>query len=301
MKVNNPFWNPPDLEEIDTQEEFYRRLRESDTLQRVLYRPDTLVREERGKKIESIKFIGCSLSKTGITGIIFNDCEFKDCLLIGSTINDCEFHRCTFENTNTYKITLESTYVDPKSFRRCLDKKKHQNIGVHLFQELLNNSRSKDQVIFEREAMFQFLRWKRFQIWYEVKQDWEKLKGGLEPIGKLLMRIVKGSATCAWRRVWQCLSGSGLRIRNFVASAVVFALAISCVNHQFGDEFGLSLNGNWSYYNALYFTIISLTTLGYGDITPTTVLGQMVASLQSIFGFVLFALLTSMLYRRLFP
>ena len=301
MNANSPFWNPPDLEEIDTQKKLFRRLRESDTLQSVLYRPDTLEREGRRKKIESITFLGSSLSKTRITGIIFNDCLFKDCLLIGSSFNDCEFHRCTFENTNTYKISFDTTYVDPRSFRRCLNKKEHQNIGVHLFQELLNNSRGTDQVIFEREAMFLFLRWKRFQNWYEVKQDFKKLKSGLGPAGRLLMQILKGSVACAWRRVWECLSGSGLRIRNFIASAVAFALAISVLNHQFGEEFGLCLNGNWSYPNALYFTIISLTTLGYGDITPTTTLGQMVASLQSIFGFVLFALLTSMLYRRLFP
>ena len=302
MNNNNPFWNLPNLEEIDSQDGFLQRLQDTEALENVLYRPENLGNKgHRTIKIESKMFLRCSFSHTRVIGIIFHDCVFKECLLIGSTFEDCEFHRCDFELTNTYKISFVSTYIDPRNFRRCLDRKKYQNIGVHLFQELLNNSRSQDQVIFEREAMFQFLRWKRFQDWYEVRQDCEKLKDGFKPKRALLVRVIREYASCALRKAWECVSGSGLRILNFVVFATLSALVFSFFNHRFGEDFGLTANGSWDYWKALYFTIISLTTLGYGDITPTTSLGQMMAGLQSIFGFILFALLTSMLFRRLFP
>jgi voltage-gated potassium channel Kch len=91
---------------------------------------------------------------------------------------------------------------------------------------------------------------------------------------------------------------------RFFLRTIVIALALTTfMNFEFRDEFGLSLNGEtistWS--EAFYFTTVSLTTLGYGDITPTTSLGRLVASIQSIFGFSLFALLASMFFRRVAP
>jgi len=72
---------------------------------------------------------------------------------------------------------------------------------------------------------------------------------------------------------------------------------------MFRDELELALGehpiSTWS--EAFYFTSVSLTTLGFGDITPTTTLGRVAASIQCIIGFFLFALLASMLFRRVTP
>ena len=77
----------------------------------------------------------------------------------------------------------------------------------------------------------------------------------------------------------------------------------TCINFFCSDVFGLGLSDEpvvaWS--EALYFTTVSLTTLGYGDITPTTSLGRIVASVQSVVGFSLFAMFASMLFRRVAP
>lgn len=41
---------------------------------------------------------------------------------------------------------------------------------------------------------------------------------------------------------------------------------------------------NWSYVDAFYFTVITLTTIGYGDIVPVTEAGKIVASLFALLG-----------------
>lgn len=45
-----------------------------------------------------------------------------------------------------------------------------------------------------------------------------------------------------------------------------------------------------SFFDAIYWATVSLTTVGYGDIYPTTVLGRSIAMLSSFFGIAIIAL-----------
>ena len=45
-----------------------------------------------------------------------------------------------------------------------------------------------------------------------------------------------------------------------------------------------------SFFDAIYWAIVSLTTVGYGDIYPTTTIGRAVAMVSSIFGIAIVAL-----------
>lgn len=64
----------------------------------------------------------------------------------------------------------------------------------------------------------------------------------------------------------------------FIALLIVGGLAYSfCFNH-------------WSIIDSLYFTIVTLTTCGYGDITPTTPGGKVFASVFALAGVVILGL-----------
>ena len=217
---------------------------------------------------------------------------------MSSQINDCEFHDCKFILTNTYKIAISDTYLDPMSFTQCLVYKKHQNIGVHLYQALLRNSRRVEQIEFERDAHFLFLRWKRLQEAYAIVSWWRA--GVPRP---LICQFVQRCLKYARRWAWEKFFGSGLRLRYFVATVFLAITFLSAVNYCYRVEFGLMQESGiiTSFWEALYFTTISVTTLGYGDITPTTVMGKLVATAQSVTGFFLFAMLASMLFRRISP
>ena len=303
MSRNDPFWKLSDLDVITTQYEFFEQLQASDTLENVLYSPQVLKKEDqKTTRIESKTFTCSSFSHTRIVGIIFRDCHFENCLFIGAVFEDCEFHSCSFKSTNTQKVSFKSTYVNPHSFLQCLDKRKHQNIGVHLFKELQRNSRDEGQGKFERDAKFLFSQWERYQGWYDLRQEVKKFRGRPKAIWELLKGMTKRLVSCCWGWIWEVVSGSGVRIMRFLRFVAIVILLFSAINYSCMEHFGLkSAQGAMtSYVEALYFTVISLTTLGYGDFTPGTDVGQLWASFQSVIGFVLFALLTSMIFRRLF-
>lgn len=303
MNDNDPFWNLSDLSAISNQADLLEELGKADTLKRMWYRPLVLEPEE-GKRTEfrNKQFVDCRFSHTRIVGITFRNCTFEGCLFIGSTFKECRFHGCEFKSTNTHKISIEKTYIDPLSFRDCLDRTKHQNVGTHLFQELLKNSRDEDQIHFERDARFLFLRWERYQKRYELRKKRSEICIRTLKLG-LVYEVMKDSLLCFGGWFWEVAAGSGLRIGRFAVSAISTAAVFSGVNYLCKEELGLQRGGVSieGYWDALYFTIISLTTLGYGDITPTSNAGQILASFQSVVGFILFATLASMLFRRFFP
>ena len=166
------FWKLPDHNTINSQDEFYAHLKKSDHLKNTIYKPDILDKKlsSQTTRISDKTFECVSFSRTTIKNIIFNNCTFRNCLLIGSRIVDCEFHNCHFILTNTHKINIHNTYIDPESFRKCLKKNTHQNIGVHLYQILLKNCRTSEQIEFERDAQFNFLRWKRYQDFFDLSK-----------------------------------------------------------------------------------------------------------------------------------
>jgi hypothetical protein len=85
----------------------------------------------------------------------------------------------------------------------------------------------------------------------------------------------------------------------------VFARARPFSDHRyhFASTFGLIDDKQLlrSFVDAFYFTVITLTTVGYGDITPTTEIGRVAVALEAFVGFVLLATLASMIYRKILP
>ena len=300
MTIEETFWHLNGSSPIESQEDLHELLQVSRHITNALYKPNDLHRTDdpRQCRIRDTIFERVSFSKTHILGFTFRNCIFDRCLFIGTIIEDCEFHNCKFILTNTHKISISGTYVDPTSFRRCLVQGKHQNIGVHLYQILLSNSRGTQQIEFERDAQFLFLRWKRFQDCYEIS-NWSKR----ETTTRISKQFTLKCLGYLRRLAWEKLFGSGLRLRYFIATVAFTIASFSILNFLLREKFGLMLKGEpvSSCMEALYYTIISFTTLGYGDIVPTTSMGQFVASAQSLIGFCLLALLASMLFRRISP
>ncbi len=281
-------------EELSSANEFWQKVdgKDEGVVENLLYRPDLLESLEPPKKwiVRNKTFRNFSFAKTHLSQLEFTDCQFENCLFIGSIITACRFNSCEFVNCNFYRSQIQNCHVDPRAFARCLDLKKYANIGVGLYQELLHNSRQQVQPEFTREAQYQFSRWKRHLGWDEIKISNDG------PIRKALKSVLLFSS---W--LFEKTTGSGVRLKNLAVTSAVVLAGFTWLNYSFRSTFGLMLKDECleTLSEAFYFSTIVITSLGFGDITPTTDLGRVVVSIQAMVGFLTFAILVSMAFRRI--
>lgn len=274
---------------IESLNELTDHLRRSDHLKDVIYAPDELSLERPRNRLKNKSFENVSFSKTMIKEAVFLDCTFRDCLFIGTEFESCEFHGCTFAGCNPYKASFSKTYINPTLFARVLDPKEHSNIGVILFQRLMVNFIEAKQHQFAKMAEYYFKKWKRFQLCYDFRN--KKVSAAV-----FLKKWVPD-------KLYDSFAGYGLRTTPFLVWTLVLFALIILTNHTLWDHFGmrgdLDQIGKPNLIVTFYYTVITLSTLGYGDITPGTSLGMALAGVEALLGIIWLAILASIIIKRM--
>lgn len=251
----------------------------------VIYEPSVLTSkiEDSRWRVEDILFENVSFSRTTISRFEFTKCTFIDCLFTWGRISDCRFTACNFIKTNMHRCEFSGVYVNPLSFDDAVHDKKYSNIAVYLYQELLSNSRKETQPDFVDHALYMFRKWKAI---HDVRQNRGRIS--------------------RWRRylsdaIFRLSIGYGVRLGNLTVTSLIVVCLATLANWQFQTELGLAKTGGGSlnFVDAFYFTIVVMTTLGFGDITPGEVFGKLAVSLQALTGFLLLATFASMIFRKI--
>lgn len=68
--------------------------------------------------------------------------------------------------------------------------------------------------------------------------------------------------------------------------------------YLFSENLNLSTNQSFSFWDAIYFSIITLTTLGYGDIAPDSECGRMVVMSEALLGVIFIGLFLNAISHR---
>lgn len=275
------------VDSID-EAELLRRVRADHRVENAVFEPPRLSPARPENRIKNCIFSNVSFKSTELSGLEFQGCKFEDCLFLGTTFNLCEFHQTQFTGCNPYKAHFVNTYVDPDIFAGMLDPRRHANIGVNLFQQLRSNAFTTHQPDFAESADWLFQKWRRYELNYKHHR---KLIGGFD-------------YWCKWilSAGYETVAGFGHSFRRFALSSVVLFVIVASVNHALWTNFKAdsALKASHPWISSSYFTAVTLSTVGYGDITPATVCGMIVAALEAIAGFFWFALLASILVRRFF-
>ena len=90
--------------------------------------------------------------------------------------------------------------------------------------------------------------------------------------------------------LFDALKKSGYKITVFVFTVLTFTIIFGTIMYQIeGPEHGFT-----SIPKSVYWAIVTLTTVGYGDIAPQTVIGQTIASIIMILGYGIIAVPTGL-------
>jgi hypothetical protein len=278
----------PGFKVVKTENDFVDLLKHADSIKDILFEPSVFAPNRPQNRIDSKTFTNVSFAKTELKGIEFRRCTFIDCIFIGTRFDSCEFHDCRFDYCNPYKSSFVNTYINPEVFAKTIDPKKHSNIGVWLFQQLLENSVKCQQPEYAQTAQYLFRKWRRYQYTYEYSQ--KKIKFWF------YVRKWLPSA------LYDYLAGYGIRIVPFLRLTIILLLTTTAVNYFYWTHFSMNMpisaDGYRSWVMSFYYTVITMTTLGYGDITPRSNIGMIAASAEALLGLIWLSLLASIIIKR---
>jgi len=183
------------------------------------------------------------------------------------------------------------------------NKKLHTNIGVHLFDQILQNCKSQQLIEFSRVAEYQYWTWRRYRMWHKIFDGLSKKPKNTKPkinltVPQRIQQIFSWIASGT-----HCIFlGYGLKPMRFVFwSLVIFFTLVTIIFYnqkEFGFQGSLVNSSKLSYLSIAYYTAVTASTLGYGDITPLSDFGMVLASAISILGLVWMGLLTSLIVKR---
>lgn len=275
---------------INTQDEFLDLVRANKRIENAIFFAQELRPSRPQNSIRNKAFCNVSFKSTRFYDVEFRYCEFEDCLFVGSQFDRCELHHCSFKGCNFHKVRFVETYVDPRVFIGLFDPARHANIGVHVFQQLRSNALNTHQPEFFETADWEFRRWLRYELIDKVRRKEAQITESWWPI------------TRNW--IYEFFMGYGHSLRRFGVTSLVLFGGILSFNCWFWQRAEMNMTQKVQAVDglskAIYYTVVTLTTLGYGDITPTTAKGMFVAGIEALLGLVWFGMLTSIIVKKVF-
>lgn len=175
--------------------------------------------------------------------------RFQHCDLQGATFHSADVREADFTACALDRSTFDHAQLDDANFRNI-----HRYMGTSFYGCDLSVSNCTGSSLFKRHAADEnFIR--------ELKE--------------------RSTLSRAWVFIWWLTSDCGRSLTRWGAWTAAVALAFAFAYTQVGIDFG----SNKTALSPLYFSIVTLTSLGYGDVLPTTVAGQAVAMAESLVGF----------------
>ncbi|MEA3189395.1 MAG: hypothetical protein QOD99_3225 [Chthoniobacter sp.] len=278
--------------DIASEEDLLTLLQNHDRIENAIYRADTFQPRRPRNVIRNRTFNNVSFRSTLFRDVEFRDCTFEDCLFVGSEFNRCEIHRSIFRGCNLHKARLVDTYIDPALLIGVFDPTRHANIGVWVFQQLRSNSLNTHQPYFFQIADWEFRRWLRFELLSEVAR------------GARRRHEVFGAVVHNW--AYEFFMGYGHSLTRFGFTSLALFVGVLEFNCWFWETGVSDLVMNEKVAAAdpvsrtIYYSVVTLTTLGYGDVTPASSGGMLVAAGEALLGLIWLGTLTSVIVKKLF-
>lgn len=111
------------------------------------------------------------------------------------------------------------------------------------------------------------------------------------------MRETKWKKPLYW--LWKVTSNCGRSWVRWALWSCFLAIGFGAVYYSMGESAFHSLHLPWSFWTAVYYSVITFTTLGFGDITPTTSIAALAVTLEVIAGYVMLGGLVALIALRM--
>ena len=220
---------------------------------------------------------------------------FVDAYLRGVEVNDCDMHGCTFTRTNLKKMRFSSTALRYSTWSESA-------IDISAFPDELEEEKAGKFA--QARDLYKALRLNLHAVGDSAGASWAAYKQ--QRMDRLDRRCQRRHFSYFASVILDALWGYGERPSRLFIFSVLF-----CVLFAFGYFFtGLTVGGQCVSMETLpdktahfgrcfYFSFVTFTTLGYGDLSPCTLGARSLAVIQAFSGVFIMGLFVSANVRKL--
>ncbi|MCG8687336.1 MAG: pentapeptide repeat-containing protein [Desulfobacterales bacterium] len=240
---------------------------------------------------------------------ILNDCEFIGADLYGASLNECHAKNCGFGGADLTHASLInadlSEAVLSRSIMKSADVRAADLTGARLSEADLSHAvftraclcdadLKHSNVSHTRFGLADLQRCRLLGIKNFKKADWIGADvRDMDLRGAYLVRrhisdenyLYEFQTQSKFHKfiywIWWFTSDCGRSLKRWFIWLLVATLGYAAIYTQVAIDFGV----NETWFSPIYFSFVTLTTLGYGDALPTTLAGQIIVSLQAITGY----------------
>jgi len=267
-------------DDINSYEEFKASIRNKN-ISNSLFRPDKFSLPQGFDKYTGIIFRAISFKNTKFERVKFVDCSFSQCLFLSAEFVHCEFSNCSFSECNFLGSSWSKTRIDPKTLKNNFDFKNDANIAAHLFHALYELYKNEHQPNYARQSKYLLMKAKYgLDYYYHKKGTLKKTPFVLRRFQSFFHRMVSGYGVYKWR---------------VALTFFIFLFISSLLNHYLQSYIFSSdtppVSPGYSFIQSSYYTFISITTIGFGDMVPKSEIGRLLTMGEASFGIILIAYL----------
>lgn len=238
-------------------------------------------------------FLGAEFSDVKLSNISFSSSDFRGAtifdveVLDNVTLDNCDFRNAQITNLkglNDESVHVPFKYTAPNYFRILAATISNffrggYNAGKHTIFENVDTKNLTDS--FTKEL-------KEYINWYQ----------------HLMTQINRLNERSIWNRISLFL---GILLTKYWSSFWVLSFwalsanAIVATVISIYPQFYVFKHGNlvsWNWFDAFYYCIVTFTTLGYGDVTPSSIPAQCAAGVVAIAGYVTLGILIYLIARK---
>jgi uncharacterized protein YjbI with pentapeptide repeats len=237
------------------------------------------------------QFLGADLTGADLTNadaysVMFGRSDLTDAVLFNATLNDATFSHANLTGADLRTANLEGARLREATLVRT-DFSRARMKGADLTQADVDHAIFRDTDLSRSRVK---------AVTGYATADWIGIDildadfAGAYMVRRTIMDQNylyefqhKGRLNSYIYKVWSLTSDCGRSFGRWAlltaVIAVVFAFLYGFVEIDYGDyETGLS---------PLYYSVVTMTTLGYGDVLPASTTGQIVAMIQVVIGYVM--------------
>lgn len=235
----------------------------------------------KNNEIFSFDFSNCNLKYSNFSNSVFTDANFSKSSILYSDLRNSIFDGCNFNGCNLTLTSFKSSSLE------------YANLKNVWMTDVNFTNANLGYVSYNNKTDFQNI-------------DVKSVQGSSNPLfvdylqRKQYLKNFKHKEKVTYY-IWWIISDCGQSFFRWFISLLVICLLWGVIYSSFPNSFAIANgreNTGFTYY---YYSIVTFTTLGFGDIVPVDLFGEIIVSVEVIIGYIMLGGLLSILSDKFIP